>query len=74
MSGTSAYRFPGLCAVTIAGRDAGSGSERLSLQGFACRTTAAAGSSFFATVGFRFGVTIARAQQVPFCCSAGGRD
>jgi hypothetical protein len=34
----------------------------LSLQGFAFRTTAEAGSGFFATAGFSFGVTTAGAS------------
>jgi hypothetical protein len=37
----------------------GTTSGRLSLQGFAFRTTAATGSSAFASAGFRFGVTTA---------------
>jgi hypothetical protein len=45
----------------------------LSLQGFAFRTTAEAGSGFFATAGFRFGVTTAGpASGTAFCFRCGG--
>jgi hypothetical protein len=65
------------CAVRtmVAGLFCGTTLGRLSLQGFALRTIAVVGSSFFATAGFRFGVTTAgpnanRCPQAEFVSAA----